>query len=409
MLTKLKNQSKRFTCVVALLIFVITSCYKPTAPDVFPDTTGGKDIFVSATSSASFSAAQLLALANLEGYGTYSAFIKYDVDFYKLTYLTTYNGKQIQASGLLAVPKNTPSPPALLSAQHGTIFSNSDAPSNFPNTFTGFELFASDGFVTVIPDYIGFGASSNVVHPYYDTQYSGSVVVDMLKAAKYFLSTKSKAISNKLFLIGYSEGGYVTMAAQKAIETTTTNNLTLTAAAEGAGGYDLTYFLTALALTKTYPDPSLLALLINSYNVTYSWNRPLSDFFAAPYASAIPQLLNGSSSEIQINSALSTSTATLFNPTFYSNLSNPSGELVLKAQLSANSFPNWYPKSPTRLYHGTADEDVPFQTSQSTYTRFIAAGSTALTLTSIPNGTHETSIQTMFLDALPWMQSLNSQ
>jgi alpha-beta hydrolase superfamily lysophospholipase len=117
-------------------------------------------------------------------------------------------------------------------------------------------------------------------------------------------------------------------------------------------------------------------------------------------------LLNGTKNQIQINSALSTSTALLFNPTFYNNLLNPSGELVLKAQVAANSFPNLYPKSPTRLYHGTADEDVPFQTSQSTYTRFKAAGSTSLTLTSIPNGTHETSVQPMFLDVLPWIQSM---
>lgn len=86
------------------------------------------------------------------------------------------------------------------------MFSDADAPSNFPAAFTGFELFASTGFVTVIPDFIGYGISKDIVHPYYDMQSAGLSVADMLKAVKYYLKTNNRAIKDKLFLLGYSVG-----------------------------------------------------------------------------------------------------------------------------------------------------------------------------------------------------------
>jgi pimeloyl-ACP methyl ester carboxylesterase len=287
------------------------------------------------------------------------------------------------------------------------MFKFSDAPSNFPNTFSGFELAAAAGFATVIPDFIGFGVSQNITHPYYDQQYSALAVVDMIKAAKYYLAKENIAVSNRLFLVGYSEGGYVTMAAQKEIETNASHHLTLTAAAEGAGGYDLTGMLSGIAATTTYPAPSFLASLIRAYDSTYGWNRPFSDFFRQPYADKIPTLLNGSKSGGEIDSELPSSLTTLFNPVFYANLQNPAGETALKQKLEANSFLNWVPKSPTRLYHGTADKIVFYQTTVATFNRFKAAGATNVELIPIQNGTHDTSVEPMILNALPWIQSLD--
>lgn len=387
-----------------ILLFVVTGCKKTAA---VPKKIPGQDVFVSIMSVGNYSVAQLQTFASSKGYLALVPLIKYDVGFYKLIYKTTYKGKQINASGLLAIPKNTPFVPALVSAQHGTIFTSADAPSNFPNASTGYELVASAGFATAIPDYIGYGSSGNIVHPYYDIQYSGTAVADMIRAAKYYLGI-GKAINNKLFLIGYSEGGYVTMAAQKAIESGSDANLTVTAAAEGAGAYNLTAILSGLITLKTYPDPSFLALTLNAYNTTYDWNRPLTDFFNQPYASAIPQLLDGNHTYSQIIAGLTSSPTALFNPVFYSNVLNPAGEATFKAALAANSFPNWYPKSLTRMYHGTADVLVPYQISQLTYNMFIADGSTKLTLIPIPNGTHETSAAAMTLDAVQWFQTLSN-
>jgi pimeloyl-ACP methyl ester carboxylesterase len=393
---------------VLLCLTIFASCKKNSNDDIpdLTDKTGGKDLFISATPVGSFTRLELQAVAVLKGFSNLVPLIKYDADFYKITYYTTLNGSKVLASGLLGIPKNMPTTPALLSAQHGTMFSDADAPSNFPSTFSGFELGASAGFVTVIPDFIGYGESKAIVHPYYDMASSAAAVVDIIKATKYYLESQKTAINDKLFLLGYSEGGYVTMAAQREIETNKSHNLTLTAAAEGAGGYDLTTMLTKVASVPRYGTPSFLALFIQSYNTTYSFNRPLTDYFMPKYAAKIPALLDGSKTREQIDLELTTTPSALLSTAFFSGLSNPAGETAFKAKIAMNSFPEWYPVSPTRMYHGTADEAVFFETSQTTYNRFISAGSKQLTLTPIPGGTHATSVIPMILDALPWMKTL---
>lgn len=398
------KKNLRFLSLLLLTAFVWTSCRKI---DWHPGSQAGSELFISATPTATFSRTDLSNLASKLGYGAFSKYLVYDVDFYKLVYKTTYKGSMIEASGTIGIPKNTLLPPSMISAQHGTMFSYADAPSNFPNTFTGFELLASAGYVTVIPDYIGLGVSQNVTQPYYDKGYSASSVVNMIEAAKYYLQQQKKLISNRLFLIGYSEGGYTTMAAQEEIETTPSLHLTVTAAAEGAGGYDLTSFLSAIADTTTYSAPSFLGLILKSYNDTYDWNRPYTDFFQQPYAGEMAGLLDGSKNRQQIDAQLTTSPANLFNPVFYANLKNPAQETTLKTKIGENSFLTWVPKSPTWLFHGTADEAVPFETSVLTYNRFIAGGATNVQFTPIPGGTHETSVAGMMQYVLPWIASLD--
>lgn len=393
------------SCVPVICLVILAGCQKNV--DSTTEPVYGSNYFVSATSAGSFTKDILQTVARANGFGEFVSLIKYDVDFVKLVYKTSYNGKPIEASGLVAIPKNTLVPPSILSAQHGTIIKFADAPSNFPSATTGFELFGSAGYVTVIPDFIGFGVSKNIVHPYYDQKHSGTAVVDMLKAVKFYLLKEKIATSNRLFLFGYSEGGYVTMAAQKEIETHPDINLPITAAAEGAGGYDLTTMLSGIAAMPTYAEPAYLAFILQSYNTTYSWNRSYNEFFQEPYASKIPALLNGDKSLTDINAALTTSTAALLNPIFLANIQNAAGEPVLKQALRNNSFLDWVPASRTRLYHGTADVTVLYETSVTTFNRFKAAGATNVTFISIPGGNHQTSIKPTIQDALSWFQSLD--
>lgn len=403
----MKKYTKLVSWWLLLHVLVLMGCQQDDSENSITPEPDGSELFVSAEVKNTISKTVLQGLALTSGYGQFASLIKYDVAFYRFTYKTTYQNNLIDVSGLLAVPQNTPAPPALLSAQHGTIFADADAPSNFPASFTGFELFAAAGYVTIIPDFIGYGVSKDIFHPYYDQKLSALSVVDMLKATKWYLKDQNIAINNNLFLVGYSEGGYVTMAAQKEIETNPDHKLTLTAAAAGAGGYDLTGMLAGIAATSTYPNPSFLAFIVQAYNTTYDWKRPLTDFFQEPYATNIPPLFNGSTDIDAINLGLTDSPAALFNPTFYANLTNPAGETTLKKALTDNSFLDWVPQSPTRLYHGTADESVFYQTSESTYNRFKAAGATNVEFISIPGGMHRTSIEPMMANALPWLESLN--
>ncbi|WP_242920923.1 alpha/beta fold hydrolase [Pontibacter liquoris] len=388
-----------------LLMFVLSGsgCQSEAIAPVAAAEAPAKEYLVSSELLASVPQSMLRALASSDGYAAYSNDIRYDVAVYKIIYYTTYQGKEIKASGLVCVPQGMPTPAPVLSAQHGTIFTQRDAPTNFTD-LSGFELFAAAGYVTLIPDYIGFGASKQIFHPYYDQQHSALAVVDMIKAGESFCRQQNVAISDKLFLVGYSEGGYVTLAAQKEIETHPEHGLKLTAVAAGAGGYDLTAMLSGVASGKPYPYPAYLAYVLQAYDYTYNWNRPLTDFFQAAYAQKLPTLFNGTNGGSAINRQLTTDPHQLFAPAFFEALQSPSGELPLKQALQANSFQDWVPQSPTRLYHGTADEIIPFENSKQTYTRFIAQGARHLEFIPLEKGTHGSSLVPMLQSLVPWIK-----
>ncbi|MFD2512942.1 lipase family protein [Pontibacter locisalis] len=369
-----------------------------------PETIAEKEYYVSSELIASVPKSMLQSLAKTEGFGAYVNEVKYGVSVYKLQYFTTYQNKEIKASGLVVVPQNMTTPAPVVSAQHGTIFSQRDAPSNF-TSLTGFELFAANGYIMLMPDYIGFGASKDIFHPYYDQKHSALAVVDMIKAARKFYKEKNVLANDQLFLVGYSEGGYVTLAAQKEIETNPLHGLKVTASAAGAGGYDLTAMLAGITSGATYTYPAYLAYVLQAYNYTNSWHRPLLEYFQEPYASRMPQLFDGNHSGSAINRQLTTDPEELFAPAFFAALKEANEELTLKQALQANSFQDWVPKSPTRLYHGTSDNIVPYSNSKITYDRFISQGAKYTELIPIKGGTHSNSFVPMLQSLVPWMKA----
>jgi len=406
------KQNWRLVLFFLLSVSLSLGCKKkqPVEAEPPPDTTESN--LVSASVSGSYSSTQLKLLAQLGGYEDAVPLVKYDVSFIKIIYKTTYKGNEITASGSLVIPiipKNIPVTPSIISAQHGTTFLAAAAPSNVPEmaAFTGYELLSAAGFITVIPDFIGYGVSKHVVHPYYDMQHSALAVTDMLKAATAYLKKENIAFNERLFMIGYSEGGYVTMAAQKSIEASPIAGLSLKAVAAGAGGYDITSMLSTIISNGTYSDPAYLALILNSYNVTYGWNRPLTDFFKEPYAGRIPALLDGTKDAGAVSAQLSANPTLLLNSAFYANMQQANEEKMLKAAFVSNSFLNFVPVTATRLYHGTADETVFYQSSQATFDKFKAGGATKVELVPVPGGTHESTVLPMMLSALPWFQSLD--
>ena len=396
---------KSFLTYILIISFALTSTgcnTKDPAPKT--DTKAPEsDTYVSSQLKADASLNVLQSLAGSQQYAVYKNNTKYGVSTYKIVYYTTYKGEQIKASGLICIP-HMDAPAPIVSVQQGTIFSNKEAPSNYSG-ISEHELLASAGYVTLVPDYIGFGESASVLHPYFDQHHSALTVIDMIKAAKSFCEEKEVALNDKLFLVGYSEGGYVTLAAQKEIETNPEHELTVTAVAAGSGGYDVASLLGLVTSGQPYYFPASFAFLLQAYNETNGWNRPLTDFFQEPYASEIPALFNGVNNGNTINEQLPIDPKKLFNPTFYEGLKDDGKEQQLKQALQANSFTDWAPQSPTRLYHGKADIIIPYQNSKQTYDRFVSAGAKQLQLIPIENGTHEDSYEPMLESALPWLKT----
>ena len=145
---------------------------------------------------------------------------RYAVNSYRLEYLTTdADGREVRASGLVSVPqKSAGGKSPVLSYQHGSIFRDAEAPSNNAVASEVAVVLASLGYIVLAPDYVGFGASRGTPHPYLLSAPSAAATVDFLTAARTWRGQANVADNGQLFLTGYSEGGYVTMAAHRAMQ-----------------------------------------------------------------------------------------------------------------------------------------------------------------------------------------------
>src|SRR5579863_3839991 len=82
-------------------------------------------------------------------------------------------------------------------------------------------LFASQGYIVVAPNYAGYDTSSLPYHPYLIADQQSKDMIDALTAARTALPLASLLLtqdSGKLFITGYSQGGYVAMATQRAMQ-----------------------------------------------------------------------------------------------------------------------------------------------------------------------------------------------
>jgi pimeloyl-ACP methyl ester carboxylesterase len=259
-------------------------------------------------------------------------------------------------------------------------------------------------YVVFWPDYIGYGSSSNILHPYYIYEPTVIPVIDMIKAGENYLNVNNvKYNSQKLFLTGHSEGGYVTLAVQKELETHPVNGIHVIASAPSAGPYDLIATGNILFNAVSYPSPDYILLILTAYN-NYYWQLPLTDFFQPLYASNAMKLLNGNYNDYEINETLTTNLASLLSTTFLSNY-RANGDSAIKATFKINSVNNWTPKTPTRLYQGTIDSIVPLQIAQETYQTFISNGSdTSIVKLVLDQGVGHDYIPA-YLKILPWFKS----
>lgn len=334
--------------------------------------------------------------------------IRYDVSLYKVQYRTTYKGQTITASGLVSLPQTT-DPIGMLSFQHGTIVAYDDAPST---TATGnqslllYASLASPGLIAAAPDYIGFGASESIFHPYYVEEATASAVIDLLHAARELAQSKGVVFNEKLFLAGYSQGGYVTMATHKAIEEEGLQGFDLIASFPAAGGYDVKAMQEFLFALETYDQPHYIAYVARAYQIHYDWTAPLSEFFNEPYSSAIPELFDGTRSGPEINDNLTKNVSQLITEDLRLNIDTDPKFAYIRNAFIENSLLDWTPTLPMYMYHGDADVTVPYENSVQVYERFTASGSTSIEFVTLPGADHTSGIGPYIESFFPVMLSL---
>jgi hypothetical protein len=240
---------------------------------------------------------QLLQLAGTPACG---------VDFYYIKYWTVGpDGSAQLASGALMVPTGSAAPctgprPIVLYA-HGTTADSAYNIADVSNTANSANsesvliatVFAAQGYIVVAPNYLGYDISTLGYHPFIDGTANAADMMDALTAARSALLssfTPNTSDAGKLYVTGYSEGGYVAMATVKAMQAA---GDTVTASAPSSGPYALEAFGDAIFFGQVNIGSTEFAPLITtSYQHAYSnVYTQTSDVYSSTYATGIDTLL----------------------------------------------------------------------------------------------------------------------
>jgi len=312
--------------------------------------------------------------------------VKYGLKVYSVTYNTTLGTRKLVASGLVCIPEGGGTWP-LLSFQNGTNTVNANAPSLSASSYMVQLIsgFTATGFVVVMPDYLGFGSSTEVFHPYLHRESTVTAILDLFRAVKE-MGTKSELnlkLSSDLYLMGYSQGGLSTMQLHKAIETSYSSEFNLKGVGAGAGPYNLSLITEQIATTTTYPQPYYIAYIMKGFKSVGAFQNPYTDFFNEPYASKIDGLFNGSNSGGTINGQLTNNMTQLFTSEFRTTLTTNTKFKEMRDALAASSVTAWKIKTPLVLTHGLVDTDVTPLMSQQLYNDLVKLDPT-LPVTYLP-------------------------
>ncbi len=376
---------------------------------------------------ASASGQQLLALAGTPACG---------VDFYHVEYQTVGGaGETATASGALMVPTgagtNCSGPRPIVLYAHGTQTNKAADLADVTDTSNSegaliAAVFAAQGYIVVAPNYAGYDSSSLPYHPFLNGDQQSKDLMDALQASRTALPDTAAAAtsdSGKLFVTGYSEGGYVAMATAKALQAA---GAKVTASAPMSGPYALEAFGDAVFFGSVLVGSTVFTPLITtSYQKAYdNLYTATTDIFEPAYASGIDMLLPSvtpidtlfqegklpqtalfsSTTPVTGNAALDAALAVPANPVFASGfgssnlvtnayrvsyaldaLANPDGAVPtpqpgvplaatpqhpLRIDFKTNDMRSWIPESPMLLCGGDQDPTVFFSVNTGTMQAF---------------------------------------
>jgi len=248
-----------------------------------------------------------------------------------------------------------------------------------------------------LPDYVGYGISDHLEHPYSVNDRLAEQSVDMILATQAFAKEVGIELANGTYLSGWSEGAAAGLATQKLIEQEYQGSEVNADNIYIAGNFALAGFYNTVLYSKLFTGlfpldhsdwgEDLDILLWTLYTINkYSDDQPLdsTSLFKIPAANQLDVLKNRQ-----------TSVPAEITPFTISDKNR------LISKFAKNSLSNdWTPKAPIYIHHGTEDDIVyyPFNTELTVQNLKEKGGN--VTLIKYQDHDHYTPAKLFLLDML---------
>ena len=330
-----------------------TTCFIPYA--VYDDDL--KDSFAG-TKTTSVTIAQM-------GQEFLSRYLSGKVRSYCGTYMgENEHGEPVRMSGRIIVPTNKKVSRILL-LSHYTITDDASAPSNA----LPFEaVFAPQGLAIIAADYLGYGLTKNMMHPYLIPDQAARDVVNMYFAALPFLEAiGAKPKHDDILLMGYSQGGAMTMAVQTLLEQCfpeTKIRLNMS----GAGPHDLCLTYDKMVEEDYAMIPVVIPMVLRTMKYSCGLDRvDLKDYIKPEYLDNLEKWIDSKAySADAITEMLGThKLSKILTPSAMNKVSPAMEDMYLAMKEQSILYPENFmmPQAPVYLFHSMDDETVPFENS----------------------------------------------
>ena len=318
------------------------------------------------------------------------------VKLYRVTYpsvIPERGNRPTVTTALLAVPDLPGTSFPMVSYQHGTVYGKQEVPSfiaQSPETALMVAQFAGQGYIVVGADYFGLGLSTEP-EGYMVKASQQQATADLLAASRSVLEAM-KLSSPKLFLAGWSQGGFVTMALLEKLEA---DGIAVNAAATASAPVDV---YVALSGFLDFPRPldatwvmSLFILSAFSYENYYGLPglaRALiaDEYYEVTRKAYAREAFNVADIPTDITKLIRPA---YFDPQYFAN--SAYGRIAL----ATNAY-RWVIKTPVRNYYGETDEVISTGLGQlaQTYQRAMGAGNMQVEAISTGKTTHRGTFAT---------------
>jgi pimeloyl-ACP methyl ester carboxylesterase len=268
------------------------------------------------------------------------------------------DGNPITLSGKVLLPADGKVKRCIL-VSHYTIASNAEAPSN---TFPLEGLLVKLGYAVIVPDYIGYGVTSHMVHPYLVMDVTARNVLDMYKAVIPFLEKAGcKPQYDDIYLMGYSQGGATTMAVQHLIEHHD-EDVKIRRVFAGGGPYDVKATYDRFVETDTASYPCAVPIMMQGMIVGNKLDLDMRELMAPFIYDNLDKWVNSKRyTASQINEMIGTNvTHELLTPKGMDRTSTEISEMYKAMTNNSILSYSWTPKAPVFIMHSIDDETVPY-------------------------------------------------
>lgn len=287
---------------------------------------------------------------------------RHGVDAYRLVYRTIdAKGRPTTASGLFTLPRGVQGRLPTVSFAHGTGVHRIDAPSMQRKVFlTGPSItYASAGFATVAPDYLGMGTGPGK-HPWMDVPSETTASLDLLRAARQFTPRTGRTLDRDVLVTGFSQGASAALGLGRALQAGEDRHFRLGALAPISGAYDFAGAeIPALLADDGELEPrssmAYAAYTLVAFDRVHDVYENPGEVFRDP---AVEELFDGMHTGPQMISALPRTLDELLTPYGRDLLASPKGGLAAGLRATDSVCKDWKPEAPIRLYMAQGDEQA---------------------------------------------------